>query len=75
MNEPRWREIAREPIPDRTDVLLLAFLDGVPRYGIGGTFKWLHDQIIPYAIDWGWGMPPTHWMPLPSPPLTSAEGD
>ena len=63
-----WKPIETAP-KDGTEILLVHRADGKSirrhRYGVGcysamngGSILW----------DWGWTIPPTHWMPLPSPP-------
>jgi hypothetical protein len=68
-----WQPIKTAPT-DGTEILLV-HCGGGTHYGIGMYSK------VPTKMGWGellwdwkWGYPPTHWMPLPDPPVADEEG-
>ena len=54
---PRWRETAREPIPDRTEVLAYWPDAQIGEFRMGVWSHWMSMNVPPF------------WMPLPKPPI------
>lgn len=66
-----WQPIETAP-KDGSQILMFAQPVSAPdgRFGIGCFIEWRGEGML---WDWTWGFQPTHWMPLPAPPLARAE--
>ena len=70
MGNVEWQPIETAP-KDGKEVILFAaprhygigFFTECPREMVGGPLFW----------DWDWGHQPTHWLPLPPPPIVHGE--